>query len=217
MSSTVVEEKSFESVLASLSEPLPENLIKQRVGWRDSAGEQHLVDYIDWHTAADILDRACPDWSHEVRDITVIGDLVAVTAAITIKGVTRCGVGVDSALDEKGIKGAEHDALKRAAVKFGLARSLYSRGTNRRRPTQTSEAQPGEARSSEARARAARSEDQVTDKQLSAIYAIAKAKSLDAQLESMALFRCEPEKLSRSAASELIDHLRNVRDRKSVV
>jgi hypothetical protein len=141
----------------------------------------------------------------------VIGDLVAVTAAIKIKGVTRCGIGVDSALDEKGIKSAEHDALKRAAVKFGLARSLYSKGTTRRRASSSYEAQPGEGRSSETRPRAARSEDQVTDKQLSAIYAIAKAKSLDAQLESMALFRCEPEKLSRSAASELIDHLRNVR------
>lgn len=206
MSATAVEEKSFEAVLASLSEPLPESVIRQRVGWRDSSGEQHLVDYIDWHTAADILDQACPDWSHEVRDITVIGDLVAVTAAITIKGITRCGIGVDSALDEKGIKSAEHDALKRAAVKFGLARSLYSKGTTRRKTSSTYESQ-----STEARTRSARNEDTVTDKQLSAIYAIAKAKSLDAQLESMALFRSEPEKLSRSAASELIDHLRNVR------
>jgi hypothetical protein len=201
MSTAITEEQGFESILAALSEPLPETAIRQRVGWRDSSGEERWVDYIDWHTAADILDQVCPDWSHEVREIAVIGDLVAVTAAITIKGVTRCGVGVDSALDERGIKGAEHDALKRAAVKFGLARSLYSKGQNKRKS----------ASAPTARQKAVKESDGVTEKQLSAIYAIAKAKSLDAQLESMALFKCEPEQLSRSAASELIDHLRNVR------
>jgi hypothetical protein len=201
MSTAMTEEQGFEAILAALSEPLPESVIKQRVGWRDSTGEERWVDYIDWHTAADILDQVCPDWSHEVRDISVIGDLVAVTAAITIKGITRCGVGVDSALDERGIKGAEHDALKRAAVKFGLARSLYSKGQNKRKA--------GSAPAP--RQKAVKENDGVTEKQLSAIYAIAKAKSLDAHLESMALFKCEPEQLSRAAASELIDHLRNVR------
>jgi hypothetical protein len=191
---------NFETILASLSEPLPENVIRQRVGWRDSSGEEHRVDYIEWYTAADILDRVCPDWSHEVCDISVIGDMVAVTAAITIRGITRCGVGVGSAHDEKGIKGAEHDALKRAAVKFGLGRALYQ-GHSKRKPA--SDSGPTQ--------KAQRKDDKVSDKQLAAIYAIAKAKSLDAHLESMALFRSEPEQLSRSSASELIDHLRNVR------
>jgi Rad52/22 family double-strand break repair protein len=201
MSMTQTQEAGFESILLVLSEPLPPNVLRQRIGWRDASGEERWVDYIEWYTAADILDRTCPDWSHEVRDITVIGDLVAVTAAITIKGITRCGVGVDSALDERGIKGAEHDALKRAAVKFGLARYLYGRGPAERKASSN---QPNKQK-------VFREGDQVTEKQLSAIYAIAKAKSLDAQLESHSLFRCEPEQLNRSAASELIDHLRNVR------
>lgn len=194
MSTAIDRPQGIETILSALSQPLPENLIRQRVGWRDAAGREQIIDYIDWHTAAGILDEVCPDWSHEVRDVAVIGDLVAVTAAITIRGVTRCGIGVDSALDERGIKGAEHDALKRAAVKFGLARSLY-RKTAKKAPA----AKPGKGG------------DAVTDKQLSAIYAIAKAKQLDAQLESLALFQCEPEQLSRDAASALIDHLRNVR------
>lgn len=194
------QEGSFESILASLSEPLPDYVIRQRVGWRDASGEEHRVDYIEWYTAADILDRVCPDWAHEVCDISVIGDLVAVTAAITIRGITRCGIGVGSAHDEKGIKGAEHDALKRAAIKFGLGRALYQ-GHSRRKAQDASDPTP----------MTNRQDDKVTDKQLAAIYAIAKAKSLDAQLESMALFRSEPEQLSRSSASELIDHLRNVR------
>lgn len=201
MSTAIIEEQGIESVLASLSKPLPETVVRQRVGWRDAKGEERWVDYIDWHTAADILDQVCPDWSHEVRDIEVIGNLVAITAAITIKGVTRCGVGVDSALDERGIKSAEHDALKRAAVKFGLARSLYTHGQHKRKAASHSGSIQKNTKES----------DGVTEKQLSAIYAIAKAKSLDAQLESMALFKCEPEQLSRSAASDLIDHLRNIR------
>lgn len=200
MSTAIIEDKGFEAILASLSEPIPDSLVRQRIGWRDNKGEERWVDYIDWHTAADILDRVCPDWSHEVTDITVVGDLVAVTAAITIKGVTRCGVGVDSALDERGIKGAEHDALKRAAVKFGLARSLYTRGQTKKSAARASQSPKVE-----------KNGDGVTEKQLSAIYAIAKAKSLDAQLESMALFKCDPEQLNRSNASDLIDHLRNVR------
>ena len=198
MSTAVEQVQGIETILSALSQPLPETVIRQRVGWRDASGQERMIDYIDWHTAADILDDVCPDWSHEVRDIAVIGDLVAVTAAITIKGVTRCGIGVDSALDERGIKGAEHDALKRAAVKFGLARSLYRGAAKKRAAAPAAE-------------KKARNDDPVTGKQLSAIYAIAKAKQLDAQLESLALFQCEPEQLSRNAASALIDHLRNVR------
>lgn len=201
MSASMIEDQGIQPILAALSKPLPEELLKQKVGWRDSNGEERWVDYIDWHTAAGILDEVYPAWSHEVRDITVIGDLVAVTAAITIKGITRCGVGVDSALDERGIKGAEHDALKRAAIKFGLARSLYTRKANKRKPQSQPDSNPKPAKQSES----------VTEKQLSAIYAIARAKSLDAQLESFALFKCEPEQLSRSSASDLIDHLRNIR------
>jgi hypothetical protein len=201
MSASVIDEQGIQPILLALSKPLPEKFIKQRVGWRDSNGEEQWVNYIDWHTAAGILDEVYPEWSHEVRDVMVIGDLVAVTAAITIRGVTRCGVGVDTALDEKGIKAAEHDALKRAAIKFGLARSLYSSGkANRKAQSSSAANQSG-----------AKSDEKVSDKQLAAIYAIAKAKSLDAQLESFALFKCEPEKLSRSAASDLIDHLRNIR------
>lgn len=51
----------------------------------------------------------------------------------------------------------------------------------------------------------------ITEKQLSAIYAIANAKSLDAQLESMALFKCEPEQLNQQQSTELTEHLQNIR------
>src|SRR5829696_6977952 len=65
MSTAAIEEREFETILGTLSEPLPDTVVKQRIGWRDSSGEERWVDYIEWYTAADILDRVCPDWSHE--------------------------------------------------------------------------------------------------------------------------------------------------------
>src|SRR3712207_7627590 len=53
-----------------------------------------------WHAVADILDRVAPTWSHSVRGIAQIGDMVAVTAAITIDGVTREGVGTGNSDNE---------------------------------------------------------------------------------------------------------------------
>jgi hypothetical protein len=118
-------ENGFSSLLKRLTEGIRKEDVKQREGWRDRNGQTHYVDYVEWHTVADLLDRLVSDWSHAVRGIVQIGDFVAATAAITINGVTREGVGTGPADSETGIKKAEHDALKRASVKFGVARDLY--------------------------------------------------------------------------------------------
>src|SRR5690349_2731105 len=102
-------------------------LIRQRAGRRDRNGNVRMVEYVEWHTVADILDEHAPNWGHTVKDIRPIGDIITVTVAITIDGVTREGVGTGKTASETGIKKAEHDALKRAAVKFGIARELYKR------------------------------------------------------------------------------------------
>ena len=115
----------FSSTLRALSKNVDPNLVKQREGWRDRNGNVHFVDYVEWHTVADILDENASNWSHTVKDIRQIGDIMTVTVAITIDGVTREGIGTGLAESEMGIKKAEHDALKRAAVKFGIARELY--------------------------------------------------------------------------------------------
>jgi hypothetical protein len=198
----------FAETLKELSHAVSPELVKQRIGWRDHAGREHEVDYVQWHTVADLLDRICPDWSHQVHQIKQIGDFVAITASITIKGVTRQGVGTGSAYDEKGIKKAEHDALKRAAVKFGIARELYRKeeesaiqknggsdnGTNQSFP-----------RDPIAKTMA----DLVTPKQLVAIRAIANAQRVNAEAECLEVLKCRPEELSRRAASAFIDHLKS--------
>src|SRR5205085_8822682 len=163
----------FAETLKELSHALSPELIRQRIGWTDRAGREHEVDYVEWHVVADLLDRICPNWSHEVISIKQIGDFVAVTASITIQGVTRQGVGTGSAYDEKGIKKAEHDALKRAAVKFGIARELYRKeeeDASLKRPN-AANAQSQFPRDPVAKTMA----DLVTPKQLVAIRAIANA------------------------------------------
>ena len=196
---------AFQEVLAKLSEPIPGDLIKQREGWRGRNGETHFVDYIEWHTAADLLDRAAPGWSHAVRAVIPIGDLVAVTVSITIHGVTREGIGTGSAESETGIKKAEHDALKRAAVKFGVARELYKHADDGEELLSEHITTPPLPHDPLAKTLA----DLVTPKQLVAIRAIAHAQGLQADDECLALYGCKLEELSRRAASALIDHLKS--------
>jgi hypothetical protein len=197
----------FAETLRELSQAVSPELIRQRVGWKDRAGREHEVDYVEWHVVADLLDRICPDWSHEVLNIKQIGDYVAITASITIQGVTRQGVGTGSAYEEKGIKKAEHDALKRAAVKFGIARELY-RKEEEAVPQKNGSAASGQQqfpRDPIAKTMA----DLVTPKQLVAIRAIANSQGVNAEAECMEALKCRPEELSRRAASAFIDHLKS--------
>ncbi len=192
----------FEQLLETLSHSIQPEMVKQRVGWRDRQGREHEVDYVEWHTVADLLDRICPDWSHQVVSIKQIGDLVAVTASLTIQGVTRQGIGTGSAYDETGIKKAEHDALKRAAVKFGIARELYRREEEEIEATANKVHFPKEPI-------AKTMAELVTPRQLVAIRAIANSQKIDAEAECKELLNCKPEELSRRAASALIDYLKS--------
>src|SRR5215472_10214836 len=59
----------FSETLKELSRAVVPELVRQRVGWRDRLGREHEVDYVEWHAVADLLDRICPDWSHQVNQI----------------------------------------------------------------------------------------------------------------------------------------------------
>jgi hypothetical protein len=194
---------AFTNTLRTLKQHVDPNLVKSREGWRDRQGNTHMVEYIEWHTVADILDRVTPTWSHAVRNIVAIGDMVAVTAAITIDGVTREGVGTGTADSEMGIKKAEHDALKRAAVKFGIARELYQRESDviEKEGAATPAAFP---RDPLAKSMA----DLVTPKQLGMIRALAREAGVDVEEECQSVLRCKTEELSKRAASSFIDHLK---------
>ncbi|HEX8456707.1 MAG TPA: Rad52/Rad22 family DNA repair protein [Pyrinomonadaceae bacterium] len=196
---------AFTNTLRTLRQPIDPKYIKTREGWRDRNGNTHMVEYVEWHTVADLLDRVAPTWSHSVRGIVQIGDMVAVTAAITIDGVTREGVGTGTADNETGIKKAEHDALKRAAIKFGIARELYQR------ESEVIEQQGSAPQSEFPRDPLAKSmSDLVTPKQLGMIRALAREAGVDVEEECQQALRCRTEELSKKAASSFIDHLKNL-------
>jgi hypothetical protein len=196
---------AFTNTLRALKQQVDPNVIKTREGWKDRQGNMHMVEYVEWHTVADILDRIAPTWQHAVRNVAQIGDMVAVTAAITIDGVTREGVGTGTAESEMGIKKAEHDALKRAAVKFGIARELYQR------ESEVIEKEGAAPQSEFPRDPLAKSmADLVTPKQLGMIRALAREASVDVEEECQSVLRCKTDELSKRAASSFIDHLKNL-------
>jgi hypothetical protein len=195
---------AFANLLRTLRQPIDSRLIKTREGWTDRQGNTHWVEYIEWHTAADILDRVAPDWSHAVRNITQIGDMVAVTASITIDGVTREGVGTGPADTETGIKKAEHDALKRAAVKFGIARELY------RRESDVIEDNGGISPSIARDPRPKTLNDMVTPKQLWMIRNLGREIGCNVEQECQSLLQCNLEEISKRAASSFIDYLKRL-------
>lgn len=199
---------NFTTTLRELRKNVDPELVKQREGWRDRNGNTHYVDYVEWHTVADILDENAPNWSHAVKDIRQIGDIFTVTVAITIDGVTREGIGTGTAESELGIKKAEHDALKRAAVKFGIARDLYKKESDTIErdgavPTTTNDGFP-------ANPIAKSLSDLVTAKQLGMIRAISREIGIDVDEECQNVMQCKSDELSKKAASGFIQHLQDL-------
>ncbi|MBC7898419.1 MAG: hypothetical protein H7070_00020 [Saprospiraceae bacterium] len=199
---------NFSSTLRELRKNVDPDLVRQREGRRDRNGKVQMVDYVEWHTVADILDQTAPNWAHSVRDIREVGNFMTVTVAITIDGVTREGIGTGLVRSEMGIKKAEHDALKRAAVKFGIARDLYKREFDAIDREET--ATPAAKTEFSADPVAQSISDLVTSKQLSMIRMLAREKSINADEECSALMNCKCSELTRRAASALIVHLQEL-------
>lgn len=203
----------FSTTLRELRKTVDPNLVRQRAGRRDRKGNVHMVEYVEWHTVADILDEHAPNWTHTVKDINPIGEIITVTVAITIDGVTREGIGTGKAITETGIKKAEHDALKRAAVKFGIARELYKREFDSidQDENSLSTEQPETVDPI-----AKRLGDMVTARQLGMIHGLAREAGVDSTVECRQMFRCGVDELSKRAASDLIEYLQNLQQRDAV-
>ena len=212
---------NFGSTLRELRKNVDPNLVRQREGWRDRNGNVQMVDYVEWHTVADILDETAPNWAHTIKGMQQVGDVMTVTVAISIDGITREGIGTGSAHNEMGIKKAEHDALKRAAVKFGIARDLYKRefdaierAVTEREGSERQGAAPanGHAQTSgndefPANNVAVNLSDLVTAKQLGMIRAISREVGVNEDEECNAEMKCKTSELSKKSASAFITHL----------
>ena len=95
----------------------------RKLKWRKGPGGKELV-YI---TARDVMDRldeavGMSGWESSYKEVMsrVVCEL---TLCIEGKYITKCDGADDTAIE--GAKGALSDALKRAAVQFGVARYLY--------------------------------------------------------------------------------------------
>lgn len=211
-----VVQMNFASTLRNLHQNINPELVKQRDGWKDRSGNVHKIDYVEWHTVADILDEKAPNWTHTVKDVRQIGSIVTVTVAITIDGITREGLGTGYADSEMGIKKAEHDALKRAAVKFGIARELYKRESD---VIEREGAVPPTTNNDggfPANPVATSLMDLVTAKQLGMIRAISREMGIEADEECQTILSCKTDELSKKAASAFIQHLQDLQRQQEV-
>lgn len=84
--------------------------------------------YIDSRLAAERLSAVDPAWSSSYEVLAGPDQHMPVVCKLTVHGVTREGVGQNASptKDDKHAKMAFSDALKRAAVEFGVAASLYA-------------------------------------------------------------------------------------------
>jgi hypothetical protein len=57
----------FSTTLRQLRRTVDPDLIRQRAGRRDRNGNVRMVEYVEWHTVADILDEHAPNWGHTVK------------------------------------------------------------------------------------------------------------------------------------------------------
>lgn len=201
----------FAQILKQLSTAIRPGDIKQREGWRDRNGNAQNVDYVEWHTVADLLDRVTPEWSHTIRDMIHLGNFVVVIVALKINGIAREGIGTGSADSETGIKKAEHDALKRAAVKFGIARDLYRLADST--DDVNTDGKPAHFPSRSFHPLAQTQNELISPNQFSLIHKLASYARIDPEIACQEMYQAALPEISRRAASQLISYLQQLSPR----
>lgn len=92
--------------------------------------EQHEFNrgfvYISEQAVCTRLEQIDPSWHWDIKSVQIRDNAAVVVGTLTVKGVTREGVGMDKVLENAGEaeKSAATDALKRAARLFGIGRYL---------------------------------------------------------------------------------------------
>ena len=137
--------------LAMLYEPTPPDEIRHRQGPRKHSGDcpkfgacpqAHLMlDYIDARYVMDRLDYLGPE-NWQDRYVDRPGGSVRCGIGLLVDGdwVWKWDVGTQSDIEPE--KGSYSEAFKRAAVKWGIGRDLYGKGTTAPPPAQRAPAPP---------------------------------------------------------------------------
>jgi hypothetical protein len=117
----------WRQVGAALREPFPADHVEWRPQGKCEPGKRvQLVPYIDARAVQDRLDDVVGPgaWSFELEPIVIAGGELKVTRGrLTLHGVSKDDIGTASTFDPS--KGCASDALKRAAVQWGVGRYLY--------------------------------------------------------------------------------------------
>lgn len=119
-------QKNWDIIRAELSAPFADDEISYKPGAIAKDGTRALaMAHVDARAVMERLDTVVgPDnWSDKYRVVDMGKDGIGVICELTVMGITKSDVGTPS--DFESTKGGFSDALKRAAVKFGIARYLY--------------------------------------------------------------------------------------------
>lgn len=197
-------------VLEALCAPIPKALIKSRkVNWGKGT-----VDYIQWTTVPKILNRVVgrEAWEFRIKEVQVHGKAVLTTGSLTILGITRENVGVCDIAGgnlDMAIKGSASDCIKRCAVLFGVAMELYEDDEVEVPVADRKVSFEGAVPQPDASPIAKNLGDMISSKQLGLLRAVANH-GVDVQGECNRIFKCDPQELSKKAASEFITHIKDL-------
>lgn len=107
--------------LKRLCAPFPKNVLGVKINSLNEAKTKAmLVVYLQHTDVYNRLEEVDPAWAVSLVDEQVRGEYVSIRAKLTLRGVTRENSG-----EGRDPKSAASDAIKRAAMLFGVGRYLY--------------------------------------------------------------------------------------------
>lgn len=107
--------------IATLSKEFPDDTIGIKVNsFNKDRTKALLIQYLQHTDVYNRLEEVDPAWSCETGQPQFVDKTIAIPMKMTVKGVTRENVGEGS-----DYKSAYSDAIKRAAMLFGVGRYLY--------------------------------------------------------------------------------------------
>lgn len=120
-------EVDWAKIAQELAAPFAPDAIEWRVQGKPGAGKRcQLVPYVDARAVQDRLDAVVGPgaWSFELEPLVVdAGELRVARGRLSLYGVAKDDIGTASNFEAS--KGCASDALKRAAVLWGIGRYLY--------------------------------------------------------------------------------------------
>ncbi len=123
-----MDKQAWQAISRQLSAPFPPDQVSWRVqGKANAQGRAQVLAYVDARDVATRLDDVvgCENWEFTWEPVAAIdGALQVAKGRLVLFGVAKEDVGDASAYEPN--KGAVSDALKRAAVLWGVGRYLYS-------------------------------------------------------------------------------------------